>query len=108
VDAAITSLGLPEGGIHIIRTSEETTRIGSGQLASAGECEFVEAFGNPLPLAVMCHLLGVPAEDYDMFRVWTAKPSTTSGSSQSATNPAACSTASHRGRSGLSGEKGAQ
>ncbi len=42
------------------------------QLASAGECEFVEDFGNPLPLAVMCHLLGVPAEDYDMFRVWTS------------------------------------
>jgi cytochrome P450 len=41
------------------------------QIASAGECEFVEDFGNPLPLAVMCQLLGVPAEDYDMFRVWT-------------------------------------
>jgi cytochrome P450 len=42
------------------------------QIASAGECEFVEDFGNPLPLAVMCQLLGVPAEDYDMFRVWTS------------------------------------
>jgi cytochrome P450 len=42
------------------------------RLASAGECEFVEDFGNPLPLAVMCHLLGVPAGDYDMFRAWTS------------------------------------
>jgi cytochrome P450 len=42
------------------------------RIAAAGECEFVEDFGNPMPLAVMCRLLGVPAEDYDMFRVWTA------------------------------------
>ena len=42
------------------------------QLAAADECEFVGDFGNRLPLAVMCHLLGVPAEDYDMFRAWTA------------------------------------
>jgi cytochrome P450 len=42
------------------------------QLAAADECEFVEDFGNRLPLAVMCHLLGVPTEDYDMFRAWTA------------------------------------
>jgi len=40
-------------------------------LASAGTCEFIEDFGNPLPLAVMCELLGVPPEDYDTFRVWT-------------------------------------
>jgi cytochrome P450 len=44
----------------------------SGHLASADVCEFVEDFGNPLPLAVMCELLGVPPEDYDTFRVWTA------------------------------------
>jgi cytochrome P450 len=41
-------------------------------LASVDVCEFVEDFGNPLPLAVMCELLGVPTEDYDTFRVWTA------------------------------------
>lgn len=40
-------------------------------LASAEDCEFVGDFGNPLPLAVMCEMLGVPAEDYDTFRVWT-------------------------------------
>jgi cytochrome P450 len=37
----------------------------------AAECEFVEDFANPLPLAVMCELLGVPTEDYDTFRVWS-------------------------------------
>lgn len=40
-------------------------------IASVEECEFVEDFGSPLPLAVMCELLGVPPEDYDTFRVWT-------------------------------------
>lgn len=40
-------------------------------LASKGECEFLEDFGNPLPLSVMCELLGVPPEDYDEFSVWT-------------------------------------
>lgn len=39
-------------------------------IASAGECEFVEDFATLLPLAVMCHMLGVPPEDYDTFRVW--------------------------------------
>ena len=40
-------------------------------LVSKAECEFLEDFGNPLPLAVMCELLGVPPEDYDTFSVWT-------------------------------------
>jgi cytochrome P450 len=40
-------------------------------LRSVEVCEFVEDFGNPLPLAVMCELLGVPAEDYDTFHLWT-------------------------------------
>jgi cytochrome P450 len=40
-------------------------------LGSVETCEFVEDFANPLPLAVMSELLGVPAEDYDRFRAWT-------------------------------------
>lgn len=43
----------------------------AGQLAAAGAGEFMDDFADPLPLAVMCHVLGVPAEDYDMFRAWT-------------------------------------
>lgn len=42
------------------------------QITSAGECEFVADFGIPLPLAVMCQLLGVPIEDYDKFLMWTS------------------------------------
>jgi cytochrome P450 len=40
-------------------------------LASVKACEFIEDFANPLPLAVMCELLGVPTDDYDTFSVWT-------------------------------------
>jgi len=42
------------------------------EIAADGEAEFVDAFANRLPLAVMCELLGVPAEDYDTFSVWTS------------------------------------
>lgn len=41
------------------------------EMAAARECDFVESFADPLPLAVMCRLLGVPNEDYDTFRLWT-------------------------------------
>ncbi|MGW3645712.1 cytochrome P450 [Streptomyces sp. NPDC000878] len=41
------------------------------EMAAAGSCDFVESFADPLPLAVMCKLLGVPREDYDTFRGWT-------------------------------------
>jgi len=42
------------------------------EIHEAGDAEFVDAFANRLPLAVMCELLGVPAEDYDVFSVWTS------------------------------------
>ncbi|WP_338090934.1 cytochrome P450 [Planosporangium thailandense] len=42
------------------------------RIAAAGECEFVDAFADPLPVAVMCELLGVPAADYDVFRRWSS------------------------------------
>ncbi|GAB7046962.1 cytochrome P450 [Catenuloplanes indicus] len=42
------------------------------EMAGAGSVEFVDAFANRLPLAVMCELLGVPAEDYDEFSQWSS------------------------------------
>ncbi|RSM57798.1 cytochrome P450 [Actinoplanes sp. ATCC 53533] len=42
------------------------------EIEAAGQAEFVDAFANRLPLAVMCELLGVPAEDYATFSVWTS------------------------------------
>lgn len=41
------------------------------RLATAGECDFIEEFANPLPLAVMSEMLGVPAADHDIFHTWT-------------------------------------
>lgn len=51
-----------------IKTSAEEF---AEHLASSEESEFVEEFANKLPLAVMCQMLGVPAEDYETFRTWT-------------------------------------
>jgi cytochrome P450 len=51
---------------------QEAAQRLAGKLAEGAECEFVADFGNRLPLAVMCHLLGVPPADYDRFRGWTA------------------------------------
>lgn len=42
------------------------------EIAASGQAEFVDAFANRLPLAVMCELLGVPGEDYATFSVWTS------------------------------------
>jgi cytochrome P450 len=41
------------------------------QLAAAQECDFIEDFANPLPLAVMSEMLGVPPQDHDIFHTWT-------------------------------------
>lgn len=35
-----------------------------------GEVDLVETFALPLPVTVMCELLGVPAEDWDRFSIW--------------------------------------
>jgi cytochrome P450 len=42
------------------------------EIAGAGEVEFVDAFANRLPLAVMGELLGVPAADHDIFSEWSS------------------------------------
>ncbi|QQQ78742.1 cytochrome P450 [Saccharothrix sp. 6-C] len=42
------------------------------ELAEAGEVEFIEAFADQVPLAVMTELLGVPAADFPTFRQWSS------------------------------------
>ncbi len=37
----------------------------------AGEVDLVEAFAYPLPVRVICDLLGVPHEDHDRFKAWS-------------------------------------
>jgi cytochrome P450 len=44
-------------------------RADPGQ-ASTGGFDLIDAFAFPLPIAVICHLLGVPAEDQASFRAW--------------------------------------
>ncbi len=40
----------------------------------AGEIDLVEAFAYPLPVRVICDLLGVPVDDQDRFKEWSARP----------------------------------
>ncbi|MCF3961037.1 cytochrome P450 [Streptomyces fuscigenes] len=40
-------------------------------VASGSTADLVESFALPLPVAVICELLGVPAEDRPKFRVWS-------------------------------------
>jgi cytochrome P450 len=54
---------------------EERVRVRARQLvaeaAERGECDFVQAFAAPLPLQIICDMLGVPASDeHDIFD-WT-------------------------------------
>lgn len=39
-------------------------------LTAGGEVDLIEAFARPLPLHVICSLLGVPAEDEQLFGGW--------------------------------------
>jgi cytochrome P450 len=39
--------------------------------ADAGECEFVSAFAERVPMTVIADQLGVPLSDYDLFKTWS-------------------------------------
>lgn len=50
---------------------EQTARELIDGFIDAGECEFLGAFGVPLPLKVIVSQLGAPVSDLERFRKWT-------------------------------------
>ncbi|WP_113699096.1 cytochrome P450 family protein [Nonomuraea lactucae] len=42
------------------------------RIAERGEADLIASYAFPLPITVICELLGVPAADRDDFRAWTA------------------------------------
>ena len=54
---------------------DESVRVRARNLVSAaaelGECDFVESFAAPLPLQIICDMLGVPAADEQAVFDWT-------------------------------------
>ena len=50
----------------------QTAQKFADQLAGGGVHDFFEEFADALPLAVMTELLGVPAEDFPVFRQWSS------------------------------------
>jgi cytochrome P450 len=54
---------------------EENVRVRARELVAAaaeqGECDFVQAFAAPLPLQIICDMLGVPAADEKDVFDWT-------------------------------------
>lgn len=53
-------------------TREIAERLADGIEASGGECEFVEAFAEPLPPEVFAILFGLPTEDRDRMARWAS------------------------------------
>jgi cytochrome P450 len=50
---------------------EQITERLLDDIAAAGTVDLVESFAFPLPITVICELLGVPEADRDKFRDWT-------------------------------------
>jgi cytochrome P450 len=51
---------------------EEITEDLLAEMAKQEEVDLLEAFAFPLPITVICELLGVPVEDREDFRKWSA------------------------------------
>lgn len=65
--------GPPHNPGRIIRLVPEISEIAAGlvdDLAERDQVDLVEDFAYPLPVTVICRLLGVPREDEPRFRVW--------------------------------------
>ncbi len=52
------------------RIQEITDELIDG-FEAEGEVDLIEKFAFPLPIIVICELLGIPSEDRDKFRIWS-------------------------------------
>src|SRR4029077_4187571 len=52
--------------------SAQTAQRGQGAQRGQPEVDLLASFAFPLPITVICELLGVPAGDRDDFRTWSA------------------------------------
>ena len=67
VDGAFSPSSLKALEPFIEQTSHELI----DSFADAGQCEFLDAFGVPLPLRVIASQIGTPLEDLPLLRKWT-------------------------------------
>ncbi|MET0425063.1 MAG: cytochrome P450, partial [Actinoplanes sp.] len=64
---------------------EEITEELLDALAGRAEADLIDAFAFPLPIQVICELLGVPAADRDRFRSWSTLLVTGAGTAEEMT-----------------------
>src|SRR5260221_1239829 len=72
---AMRHFGPPERPAYLEELRREMLRIVStllDQMQGQRQIDFVESFAYPLPVTVICRLLGVPREDEPQFHVWSA------------------------------------
>jgi cytochrome P450 len=67
--------GPPERPAYLAGLRPEIMRIVTtllDQLRGQRQIDFVERFAYPLPVTVICRILGVPREDEPRFHVWAS------------------------------------
>ncbi|GAA3447545.1 cytochrome P450 family protein [Planomonospora venezuelensis] len=89
------------------RIQEITDRL-IDTMAARGRADLLDDFAFPLPITVICELLGVPAGDRDDFRVWSATLVTPSLDEESVKRRDAVNTAIRAYFSGLIAERRAE
>src|SRR5260221_9198147 len=71
---AMRHFGPPERPAYLEELRPEMLRIVStllDQMQGQRQIDFVESFAYPLPVTVICRILGVPREDEPQFHVWS-------------------------------------
>jgi cytochrome P450 len=76
--------GPPERPEYLEQLRPEMVRIVTtllDQMRGQRQIDFVESFAYPLPVTVICRILGVPREDEPRFSVWTSALASVAGQS---------------------------